>query len=57
LAEVTGVGPTREKDLLREFGSLEEIRRASVEELTRVRGVGPATARRILAELSKTSSG
>jgi len=57
LAEVTGVGPTREKDLLREFGSLEEIRRASVEELTRVRGVGPATARRILAELSKTASG
>ncbi len=57
LAEVTGVGPTREKDLLREFGSLEEIRRASVEELTRVRGVGPATARLILAELSKTGSG
>ncbi len=55
LSQVPGVGPTREKDLLREFGSLAEIRKASVEELTRVRGVGPATARRILAELSDTA--
>lgn len=55
LAEVSGVGPSREKDLLREFGSLEQIRKASVAELTRVRGVGPATARRILEELSRTA--
>ena len=55
LSEVPGVGPTREKDLLREFGSLAEIRKATVEELIRVPGVGPATARRILAELSKTA--
>lgn len=53
LADVPGVGPTREKDLLREFGSLAEIRKASVDELTRVRGVGPSTARRILEELTE----
>ncbi len=47
LSEVAGVGPTREKDLLREFGSLEAILRADPEELTRVRGIGLATARRI----------
>ena len=55
LSEVPGVGPTREKDLLREFGSLAEIRKASVEDLTRVPGVGPATARRILDKLSRTT--
>lgn len=53
LSEVSGVGPRREKDLLREFGSVEAIRKASVEELATVPGVGRATARRILDELSK----
>lgn len=53
LSEIPGVGPTREKDLLRKFGSLKAIREASTDELASVRGVGPTTARQILAALSE----
>ena len=53
LSDVPGVGPSREEDLLREFGSLEAIRRARPEELTAVRGIGPATARRIVDDLGR----
>jgi excinuclease ABC subunit C len=53
LSEIPGVGPAREADLLREFGSLEAIRSASPGELSTVPGIGPTTARRIAAELSK----
>jgi len=53
LSEIPGVGPTREKDLLRRFGSLKSIRKASTKELASVRGVGLATARQILAALSE----
>ncbi len=43
----------REQDLLREFGSLAAIRRARPEDLAAIRGIGPATARRILVELGR----
>ncbi len=55
LSDVEGVGSVREKDLLREFGSLEQIRKASLDDLTKVSGIGPATARRILETLSRTN--
>lgn len=57
LSDVRGVGPAREKVLLRHFGSLAAIRRATMQELTAVQGVGPATARRILDALSDPRSG
>ncbi len=52
LSEIPGVGPKREADLLQEFGSVAEIRRASADELTRVKGIGRTTAQRILRELT-----
>jgi len=52
LSEIPGVGPRREADLLRRFGSVAAIRRSSVDELTGVRGIGRATAGRILRELA-----
>jgi excinuclease ABC subunit C len=54
LSDVPGVGPTREKELLRRFGSLEAVRRATLSELTSVPGVGQATAQRIRDALSHT---
>ncbi len=51
LSEVEGVGPSREQALLRKFGSLDAVRRASSEELEETPGVGAATARRIREEL------
>ncbi len=57
LSEIPGVGPTREKDLLRKFGSVQAIRKARAEDLASVRGVGQATASRILAALSEDEAG
>lgn len=51
LSDVPGVGPARERELLREFGSVEAIRKARPEELASVPGIGLATAQRILTEL------
>jgi excinuclease ABC subunit C len=52
LDEVAGLGQTRRTALLKHFGSLRRIRQASVQELTEVPGVGPSTARAVLAALS-----
>ena len=57
LSEVPGVGPTREKELLRRFGSLEAVRRATIPELTAVPGVGRATAERIRDALARPKDG
>ncbi|MDQ4131539.1 MAG: helix-hairpin-helix domain-containing protein, partial [Actinomycetota bacterium] len=50
LAKIKGLGPAKQEALLREFGSLEAIRAASLEQLTAIRGIGETTAREILAQ-------
>jgi excinuclease ABC subunit C len=57
LDDVTGLGQARRTALLKHFGSVHRIRQASVAELTEVPGVGPSTARAVLAALSSTSEG
>ncbi|MDD1725339.1 MAG: helix-hairpin-helix domain-containing protein, partial [Euryarchaeota archaeon] len=47
IAAIPSVGPVTARALLQFFGSLEAIFRAPVEELTKVRGVGPQTAQTI----------
>ena len=47
LDDVDGVGPARKRALLRRFGSVRGIREASLDELAKVAGVGPALAGRI----------
>lgn len=44
LDDIPGVGQKTKKDLLRHFGSLTKIRKASPEQLCEVPGVGPRTA-------------
>jgi excinuclease ABC subunit C len=51
LGEIPGVGPAREQELLKRFGSLEAIRHASVEQVAEIRGIGRATASSILDAL------
>jgi len=41
---VSGLGPVRRRALVRQFGSVENIRNASLEELTAVRGISRAVA-------------
>ena len=52
LDEIPGIGPRKKQDLLLRFGSVEAIRRASVEEFTQVRGVSQTLARRVLQHLN-----
>ncbi len=49
---VPGLGPARQAALLREFGSVKRIRQAEVDDITRVKGIGPALAGSILAHLN-----
>ncbi len=44
---IPGIGPSRKKQLLRHLGSLDTIREASLEELSRVPGISISLAKRI----------
>jgi excinuclease ABC subunit C len=48
---VTGVGPEKKKVLLRHFGSVTQVKLATVEQLAAVEGVGIAAARKVFAQL------
>ena len=48
---LTGVGPIRKRSLLRYFGSIEQIKSASVEDLSQVSGIGNNIAKLIFEEI------
>ena len=54
LDDVPGLGPTRQKALLAHFGSVAKVRKATVEEIAQVKGIGPATAQAVLDALQQT---
>ncbi|BDI22736.1 excinuclease ABC subunit UvrC [Herbiconiux sp. L3-i23] len=47
LGEIPGLGPARVRELLRHFGSVAKLKKASVEEITAVKGVGLVTAQTV----------
>ncbi len=49
--KLSGVGDSRKKLLLRYFGSLEQIKRASIDDLSEVSGIGRITAKSIYKQL------
>ncbi|WP_101298045.1 excinuclease ABC subunit C [Halegenticoccus soli] len=51
LDDVPGVGPATRRRLLRRFGSVENVRRASVDDLRDVPGIGEKTARALKRRL------
>lgn len=51
LEAVDGVGPDRAAAVADEFGNIEAVRRADIDDLADVHGVGPATAEKIVEEL------
>jgi len=53
LDDIPGIGPRRRRELLRRFGSVEGIRRASVDEIAAVPGISRALAERIKSELGE----
>jgi excinuclease ABC subunit C len=54
LLDIPGVGPSRQKALMRAFGSLKAIKAATPEEIADVPGVGPALAAEIVKHLTDT---
>ena len=51
LEEVAGVGPKRRRDLLKHFGGLQELARASAEEIAKAPGISKKLAESIYAAL------
>jgi excinuclease ABC subunit C len=51
LDSIPGIGPARRKALLKHFGSVDMIRKATVVELTAVPGINPALAESVKAHL------
>jgi excinuclease ABC subunit C len=49
LEDIEGIGPKRRKALLQRFGSVRELSKASVEELTKVSGISKELAKKIQA--------
>ena len=47
LQEIPGIGPTRKRALLRHFGTVKAIERASLSDLAQVPGINEETARKI----------
>jgi excinuclease ABC subunit C len=56
LSEVPGLGPVRVRDVLRHFGSVARLRAASIEEIAKVRGIGPSIAAAITERLKSSVS-
>jgi len=52
---VPGLGESKRKALLNQFGSVKSIRAASIEELTAAKGIGPALAGAIVRHFSDDS--
>ncbi len=52
LDDIPGVGPARRQSLLKEFGSVKKIKEATVDELTRLKGINEQLAEAILKSLN-----
>ncbi len=57
LERIPGIGPARRRELLRHFGGLQEIERASMEDLARAPGISRALAADLYAALHGDANG
>ena len=53
LDEINGIGKIKKQTLLKEFGSVEKIKQASIDELSSVKGINKSLAKNILEQLKK----
>jgi len=51
LDDIKGIGPAKKKELLKKFGSVENIKNASLEEIMQVKGINEELAKKILLVL------
>jgi excinuclease ABC subunit C len=55
LEEIPGLGPAKRREILKSFGGLQGVRQASVEDLSKVRGIGRPLAELIYEKLNPGS--
>ena len=53
LDDIPGIGEVKKKALIKEFGSVENIKKASIEEITKVSGINKNLAKTIYEKLNK----
>ena len=53
LSDIPGIGPGRQRQLLRHFGSIKRVREASVDELAAVPGISRSVAEAVFAHWAK----
>ena len=51
LDEISGIGTVKKLELLKQFGSVDEIKNAEIEELVKVKGINEELAIRLKNEL------
>lgn len=53
LGEIPGLGPARVREILKHFGSVARVRKAQVDEVASVKGIGPALASIVVERLQQ----
>ena len=53
LDEISGIGNVKKIELLKKFGSVENIAKSNVQEISSVKGINEELAKKILEELNK----
>ncbi len=53
LDEITGIGEVKKQALLKAFGSVEKIKQATIEEMTKIKGINENLAKNIKEQLEK----
>lgn len=53
LDDIEGIGPTRRKNLMRAFGTIEKIKTASVEDLNQVKGMNESISQKVYSFFNK----
>ncbi|HUH52482.1 MAG TPA: excinuclease ABC subunit UvrC [Microbacteriaceae bacterium] len=56
LTEIPGVGPARAKTLLQAFGSVAKIKKASIDEISEIKGIGSSLAEEIQRHLGSNTN-
>lgn len=53
LAEIPGLGPARVRELLKHFGSVSRLKKADIDAVAEVKGIGPALASTVVERLQQ----
>ena len=53
LDKIDGIGEIKKMALLKQFGSVEKVKKSSIDELTKIKGINGSLAKKILTELNK----